>query len=713
MKIVPLLVLALILSAASINAAGPQVWSVNSRASVLKGDARGVSIDQNGTITIAPQLTEVFRTEQAYIWSSVIDSSGNAYFGTGGDGKIFRVDAVGKGNLLVDLGELNVTALAAGRGGEIFAGTSPDGKVYRIDASGRAETYFAPGDKYIWALANLPDGSLAVATGDGGKIYRVRAPGAAPADALLFDTSETHVISLAVDVQGNLYAGTDSNGIVMRFGLDGKPFGLLDSPLREIHELAVGPDGSVYALALGDSASAAKPPEAPPPAASTEARTVSAERTGTVGAEPPAKSRYDLTGAKSAVYRILPDGGNDLLWASASITGFSIFAEQTGGGVLIGTSDKGRIYGITNDGRETLRVQTDANQISTLRMGASGLIATSSNAGTVYRVGPATVAEGSYESPVLDAKGSAAWGRIWWRAGGNVTLQTRSGNTDSPNETWSAWSGTLTDQTGGPVTSPRARFIQWRAVLKGGAQTFLSEVNLAFAGRNIAPEILSITVLPTGVGLVANPPIQIDPNIALSGLDPSAFGIASTVVAPRRVYQRGAVSLQWAAEDRNGDDLVFDVFYREAADTTFKLLRQDLRENFIAVDGQSLADGRYIFRIAARDTPSNSSDTALAGDRLTEPVNIDNTAPTVAVISGQPSEIIFEATDKSSYLTRAEYSINGGEWMTVYPEDGISDSSRERYSVKVPAGSGEFSITLRAFDVNGNAGNARHVLRKN
>ena len=52
------------------------------------------------------------------------------------------------------------------------------------------------------------------------------------------------------DKQGNLYAGTDSNGIVMRFGADGKPFGLLDSPLREIHELAVGPDGSVYVLAL-------------------------------------------------------------------------------------------------------------------------------------------------------------------------------------------------------------------------------------------------------------------------------------------------------------------------------------------------------------------------------------------------------------------------------------------------------------------------------
>ena len=36
----------------------PLVWSVNSRADVLRGDARGVSIDQDGTISLAPKLTE-------------------------------------------------------------------------------------------------------------------------------------------------------------------------------------------------------------------------------------------------------------------------------------------------------------------------------------------------------------------------------------------------------------------------------------------------------------------------------------------------------------------------------------------------------------------------------------------------------------------------------------------------------------------------------
>ncbi len=700
-------------------ASEPLVWSVNSRADVLKGDARGVSIDQDGAITLAPKLTEVFKTEQSYIWSSAIDTAGSIYLGTGGDGKVFKVDASGKGALLADLAEMNVSALAIGKAGELYAGTSPDGKVYRIDASGKADVYFAPKEKYIWSLTVLTDGSLAVGTGDGGKIYKVKAANATPESSLLFDTSETHIISLTTDKQGNLYAGTDSNGIVMRFGPDGKPFGLLDSSLREIHDLAIGPDGSVYVLALGESASAPKPDAAAGPTATPENKTVSVEKPNPSNPEPPAKSRYDLTGAKSAVYRILPDGGTDILWTSTTVTGFSLFAHQTGNGILLGTSDKGRIYNIGNDGRETLVLQTDANQISTIRSAGRYLIATSSNQGSLYRFGPESVAEGTYDSAVLDAKGSASWGRIWWRSSGSVTIQTRSGNTERPDETWSGWSATLADPKGGQVASPKARYFQWRASFKASqSAAALNEVNLAFIACNIAPEVLAIQILPTNVGLAANPPIQIDPNIELSGLDPGTFGIPNVSVPPRRVYQRAATSLQWTAEDRNGDKLVFDVFYKEIGDTEFKLFRGDLTENFIAIDGQSLADGRYIFKIAASDSRSNPMTLALTGEKTTEPIDIDNTAPVVTafgspLITGDKARVTFNASDAASYLTRAEYSLNGGEWMPVYADDGISDGPNERYTIDVTLKTaGEFAVTIRVFDVNGNAGNFRVVVRR-
>jgi hypothetical protein len=711
MKHVFILASLLCLFAVTARANDPSIWSVNSRSEVLKGDARGVSIDQNGVLTLAPRLTEVFRSEQSYIWDSIIDRAGNVFLGTGGDGKIFKVAPDGTGVLFADLLELNVSALAIGRNGDLFAGTSPDGKVYRISANGTVTVYFEPREKYIWSLAALPDGSLAVGTGDAGRIYKVSAAGVDPGKSILFDTSEAHIIALVGDQKGNLYAGTDSNGLVMRFSPDGRPFGLLDSPLREIHELTVGVDGSLYVLALGEPASVPKAPDAASPAIA-ESKPVTVDKPSLAVPET-VKSKYDLTGARTAVYRVMPDGGNDLLWASTSVTGFSILANQAGNGVLLGTSDKGRIYSIQNDGTEILALQSSAGQISTMRASGNGLMATSSNPGTLYGMGPETVGEGTYDSSVLDAKATATWGRLWWNGSGDLSIQTRSGNTDKPNETWSPWTQPAKNTNGIQVSSPKARYLQWRATLKASAAPArLEGVHVAFVPRNLAPEVLTLQVLPINVGLIATAPAQIDPNIEIAGMDPAVFGIIVASPAPRRIYQRGAVSLQWTSEDRNGDKLIFDVYYREIGETGFKLLREGISESFVALDGQSLADGEYIFRIVAKDYPSNPEPLALSGEKLSNPVTIDNLPPAVSVVSNTPTQVVFEAVDQASFITRAEYSVNAGDWHPVYSQDGISDSRIERYTINLPNGAGEYAVTLRVFDVNGNVGNARRVIRK-
>ena len=715
MKNIIYFVLMSLLCVFSAKASEPAIWSVNTRAEVLKGDAKGVSIADTGTISLAPKLTEVFNTEQSYVWSSAVDASGNVFLGTGGDGRIFRVDVSGSGKMFADLNELNVSALATGKDGALYAGTSPDGKVYRISSSGTPEVFFEPREKYIWSLAVLNDGSLAVGTGENGKIYRVKSANAKPETSLLFDTSETHIISLAVDKQGNLYAGTDAKGLVLRFSPDGKPFALLDSSLREIHQIAIGNDGSVYALAVSDAASASKQTTS---TAAQESSTDQAEATAVL-TEPAPKSRYDLSTAKSAIYRILPDGGSDIIWNSASVTAFSVVANPNGNGVLIGTSDKGRIYSVTNSGQETLFLQSNEGQISTFQIRGNQVFVTSSNQGKLYRVNAETVAEGSYESSILNAKVTATWGRIWWRSNGNVALQTRSGNTEKPDETWSDWSATYSDRNGAQVSSPKARFLQWRAILKTSSSlSSLNEVNVAYLARNIAPEILSIQILPTNVGLLANPPIQIDPNIENSGLDPTIFGLPATMnIQPRRVYQRGARALQWTAEDRNGDKLEYTIYYREASENNFKLLRENLRENFFTLDGAALADGRYIFKITATDSPSNPASQTLSGEKISEPFDIDNTAPTVTAIgapqvAGDRARVTFEATDSSSFLSKAEYSVNGGNWQEVYADDGISDGARERYSLEISLkNAGEYSVSLRVFDANGNTGSARVLIK--
>ncbi|HEX3559563.1 MAG TPA: hypothetical protein VHU19_10170 [Pyrinomonadaceae bacterium] len=717
-------------------AGGPVVWETGSRAELLNGESHGVSVTDAGALMLAPQFTKVFDTEQAYVWSSAADSAGNVYLGTGHDGKIFRVGADGKGSLLYDAAELDVTALVVGRDGALYAGTSPDGKVYRITPDGKADVYFDPPDKYIWSLAVMGDGSLAVGTGDKGKLYRVRAAGAKPESSLLIDTNETHIISLAVDTQGNLIAGTDPGGLVLRVSPEGKAFALYDSPLREIHALSLAADGSIYALALSDAATGSRQSSTAAATSSSSVSTTSAGGTvtGTVttvdesgaqttsaGTAQQVRSRNELQNARSAVFRVTPDGGADVLWSSPTVTAFSVAAAPQGGSVLIGTSDKGRIYSVTDDGRDTLLVQSGEDQISSLLLGARQMFAASSNQGKLFRFAADPVAEGTYESPVRDAKFVASWGRIWWRGQGQVELQTRTGNTEKPGATWSEWSAPYRDPSGAQINSPRARFVQWRATLRstpqsGGAR--VENVSLAYLPRNVAPEVTQIQLLPVGVALQPAVQIPVDPNIEASGLDPSLIG-PQVQIPPRRLFQRGAVSLQWQAEDRNGDQLEYSVYYRPAGESTFHLLKEKLHENFFSIDGATLGDGRYVFKVVASDAPDNSLGQALTGERLSEPVDVDSTPPVVRS-AGEPQvtadghvRVRFTVEDASGMVRRADVSVDSGEWRAVFPEDGIADSPRESYALDlVVAGAGEHTISLRAFDGSGNVGSARVVVRR-
>ncbi len=694
----------------------PSIWSINSREDVLRGNANGVGIDDNGSITLAVKLTELFKTDQPYVWASATDNMGNIYLGTGGDGRVYKVSPTGSGSLFFDSDEINVSAITVGKDGTVFAGTSPDGKVYRIPPGEKPSVYFEPKEKYIWSLALLPDGSLAVGTGENGKIYKVKTPLEKPGAALFYDTSETHIISMASDKNGNLFAGTDSEGYVLRFSSDGRPFALLDSPLREIHEIAVGIDGSVYVLALGESASTKeKKAEENKP----DQKTVSAVKRGLPAAAPPQKSRYDLSSAKSAVYRILPDGGNDIIWKSEEITAFSVYAHLTGNGVLIGTSDKGRIYSVRNSGEVKLVLQTGEEQVSTISTFGGSLFATSSNQGKLFRFGGQPESGGTFESPVLDAKSVASWGMIWWRSKGNVQIQTRSGNTAVPNETWTDWSDSYGDQKGARVKSPKAQYLQWRAILATSAtEAELSEVNVSFLSRNIPPEVLSIEILPSNIGLAPTPPVPVDPNIIALGLDPKDFGIVIPPLVPRKVFQSGAKSLQWKSEDRNGDELRYAIYYREVSQSVFRLLRENLTDSFFTIDSRTLADGRYVVKIVADDGVSNPGDAALSGERISEPFDIDNTPPAASAtgaprVNGDSVTVSFEVIETSSLITRAEYSINGGDWKAVRADDGISDSAKEQYTITVTLkGAGDFTIALRVFDSTGNTGNARTHVKK-
>jgi len=82
-------------------AVGPVFWEISKQDDVIKGDARGVSIAENGTITLAPALTLVYDTKEAYIWSSATDATGTSIWARDTKGESSS-NAHWRGRLLYD-----------------------------------------------------------------------------------------------------------------------------------------------------------------------------------------------------------------------------------------------------------------------------------------------------------------------------------------------------------------------------------------------------------------------------------------------------------------------------------------------------------------------------------------------------------------------------------------------------------------------------------
>lgn len=709
----------------STSASGPIFWRVNTRAEIEKGDAKGVAIADNGTLTLAPQFNEVFDTKQAYVWSAVTDARGNVYLGTGHEGRVFKVDASGKGALLYKSSEQDVMALAVDAQGNVYAGTSPDGKVYRITPNGEAKVFFEPKTKYIWSLAFDAQGRLYVGTGDKGVIFRVAPDGTG---VPFVNTTQANITALRVDTAGNLLAGTDPGGLVLRIAPDGKTFTLFDSAQREIREIALGRNGEIFALALSESAgnSGSNASSSLTPLSTALAGggdeggvtvTISDVQVLDSGTSSSSLSTSGSTGnqSKAALYKLDASGGNDVWWDSKDAAAFTVAVDSSTDKATawVGTGQKGRIYAITSSRKPVMYAQLPEAQISRLLHTGQQVWAITSNLGKVYRASGAG-ASGSYTSSVREAATGASWGRISWLGTGEIEVQTRSGNTSTPDSTWSEWSAAIVSAEGDTIKSPAARYLQWRATLKrvaGKPEPSLREVTVSYLPRNVAPRLNSITVLPAGVALQALPQPQSDSGADQAGLDPAILG-GSPNIPPRRLYQRGALSLQWQAEDRNGDALEHAVFYRNAYSNDFFPLKSGLRDNYYTVDANDLPDGRYVFKVVTSDGLSNPGSVTLSDELETEPIEIDNTPPVVVnetpKFQGRVVEVLFRATDATSIIRRAEFQLDGNGWQSVYPLDGIADAKREEFKVSVSLPDGRpHVLAFRVFDANANVGSAQ------
>jgi hypothetical protein len=706
-------------------AAAPTFWLVATQADFLRGNADHLSIDSDGRLSLGPATELIAETTAPFLWTIVPAPDGGYWAGSGNEGKVYRVDRAGKLTEFFDAPELEVHAIAPAPGGGLFVGTSPDGKVYRLDGSGKSQVLFDPEDKYIWSLAADRDGSLYVGTGDKGVIYRVTPDGKA---AAYYRTRSANVLSLALDQTGRLVAGTESPGRVFRLDREGKPFVLLDSPFREIRALRFAPDGTLYVVAVsGRPGTPERPADRPPEAPRTVVPSVSTEITSITliegGAQPEdtGARQEPRRAARGAVYRILTDGLWDLYWESADDAPYDVSVEP-GGTLLVATGSSGKLFRLAGDPlKATLVARAEAQQITWLVREADGRhVYTTSNPGKIFRLSRERARRGQYESDVRDAATVASWGAIRWRAvpnGGRIEIATRSGNTATPDDTWSAWSAPYASAEGDQIVSPKARYLQWRAVLTAGdgdRSPSLTSVGAAYLPRNLRPNVAQITVHAPGV-VFQRPFTSGDSEIA--GFDdreraearqqspqPGGGPPPGAPSLGRRLYQKGLQTFVWKAEDGNDDRLHYDVFYRREGESAWKPIKRELTDPIVVWDTTSVPDGTYLIKVAATDTPSNSPGTALLGERESGTFEIDNTAPRIVVAPAAAATLAFSVEDNHSAIQRVEYSVDGNRWRAIYPKDGIPDSRRESFELPIQEAPG--TIIIRASDAMNNVATA-------
>jgi len=732
-------------------------WRQSTYEEFLKGTAHGVAVRSDGRLELAPKVTLLADADASYLWSVRLDPKGTLYAAGGSPAKVFRFDSNGKPTIVFDSTDLSAQAMAFDPKGALYVGTSPDGKVYRVSASGEKSVFFEPKTKYIWDLAFSPDGTLYVATGDKGQVFAVAPDGKGE---LFYSSDEAHIRVLAFDAKGNLIAGTEPSGRILRISRsssktsakDSKDaaaakaegFVLYETSKREVTSLAVASDGTIYLSAIGEKPRVGQAPSA---VISSAQGTTTVTSSGALnpGQVPPQQPFVPFPPLlSSSIYRISADGAPEELWSSREELVYAL-GLASDGRLLAGTGNSGALLAVDGHGVFAHLAKSGSAQITGIARNPSGKVfLCTANPGKVLSVGPEYEPEGTFESRSFDAQLFSQWGRLeWWSPPPAASVKSsvksneprleffvRSGNTEDPGGEWSRWYGPYT-KSGSAMEAPSARFVQWKAVIYDGRPgDGIDWVSLAYLPRNVAPIIDGIALQDPGVRAQSQVGMSGQPVTVMLKMPPSP-SISGVVITqsntpprfeqpPQGTLQKGYQSVVWTVHDENDDELRYSVYFRGENEHEWKLFKENLEQKFYSWDTTTLPDGAYYLKIVATDAVSNPPALALKTERESERFEVDNTAPVVKIMgtisdspmpNGKLTTVQFTAQDAGSSIERAQYSVDGGDWILVAPTSRISDSPEERYEISLSGlGPGEHTISVRAYDRFENGGSAKTIV---
>lgn len=630
---------------------GSYIASISTPHEYFLGNFENTSIT-NGNITLGYKTEDIYNSSQPFITALDYDPiTGRLTAAESPSGYLLEYNGEAKPVIVGKTREVLVPCLARDSLGNVYAGTGPNGRIFKLSPDGKLTLFCTLEEDIIWDLKMESEGTLLAATGNTGKIYRIDSDGQSK---VIFDPSEVHVTSLELTPSGEIFAGCANEGTVYKLDKSGEfsPYyktlgNSVDSMLYHDGNLWLASDELLYRIGDND---------------------------------------------QTKVY-IFPEGS--VIKVKRDLEG----------NILAGTSNLGRIYRISPEGKITNLFEDKLNQaMDIVQINNGDLIVASGNPGRLIRVKKDYNSQGEYFSRVLDAGKFSRFGRIEWLdvipEGTELTLQTRSGNTAAPDHSWSDWSAEYTMKEGQKILSPPARYIQVKANFKTTdpeKTPILYDISLYYTHQNLAPVM--------------------------------------DVEKPHGAEKwSGKVEMRWKAYLANRQTLSYSLFYSPDNGETWKPIEENieakLREQPVddnksnpkpPVDKyewmtRKVKDGRYLIKIRAFDR-TNPDDETLSAEFISKLITINNTEPDITIMEavGDEKQARITGFIKTNLVNIKEvlYKINDDkDWSLAYPLDGIFDNNREKFIIYLnkpyPR---SFRLKVKATDESGVAGERSKYIR--
>jgi len=391
--------------------------------------------------------------EAKYIFAIALDEAGNIYLGTGPEGKIYKLNSLGKKpQVIYDSRDKNILSLAVGRADYIYAGSDSRGLVYKINPRNNKVTVLYDSEQpEITALLPVEDSESEM--------------------SLYVAATSAKIVQTQTQFAASTFRGASP----------GRPE--TDSKSEE----STPQDGQAHGENKGDIkleiANTQVPSEAKPAAA-----------------PPPVRKGTKPTQA-SHIYKITQDGFVTDVFGEAAV--FFCLAEKDGN-LLVGTGNNANLFSIdiANEQQAVIYEDEQAAQITAIALAGSSVYLGTANPAKLITLGSGFASEGTYTSDLIDAGQPATWGKLQLEAnipqGCKVLVSVRSGNVQDVNDpTFSEWTEPVEITEPVQLKCPLGRFCQYKLILRsqyGTDSPLIREIAVACTVPNLAPRVESVTV---------------------------------------------------------------------------------------------------------------------------------------------------------------------------------------------------------------------------